>query len=341
MVAWIGAGVLLIILLLLWLVPQYGLNQITRMKKSTYEMCLNILEQCNIFSKQQFDDCKKEQVYVYSRDGLKLHGYYVEKYPHSKRTIVIVHGYTSALTWSAQFMDMFFRQGFNVLLVDQRRHGQSEGEYTTYGYYEKYDIQAWVDWIIARKGEQAVIGLHGQSLGGGTVLEYVSIHSPQVRFVIADCPYSDLTTLLKYQISKLNHMPTWPFLKLIDRLLHRKAGFRMQDVSPERAIAESDLPIMFVHGAADKYVPTYMSERMYDIKQGPKKLLLIEGAEHAVAYCVNKQQYEEAVVEFVVHTIGKPTEEEWSEASPVYSTEAQVQTEAGAFAVGQDPAPIS
>ncbi|MBN3524738.1 alpha/beta hydrolase [Paenibacillus apiarius] len=306
----IVGGTVLFILLSIWIIPYFAVYQMTRMKGSTYEQCLDLLEHHKVFTKKQYDDCDKEELFIRSHDGLSLHGYYIESFPASRRVIIIVHGYTSALAWSAQFMAMFFKLGFNVLLVDQRRHGQSEGKYTTFGFNEKNDMQAWVDWVIARKGEDCAIGLHGQSLGGGTVLEYAAIHRPQVRFIIADCPYSDLTELIYHQVTKLNHMPAWPIMPLINRLLKRKAGFMLDDVSPIRVMRTCKLPVLFIHGSKDIFVPTRMSLDMYNAKPEPKAFVLVEGATHGVSYCINKEQYEAKVTDFVLQVAGTPHPEE-------------------------------
>lgn len=307
MFIWIAFGLLAFTAFSLWIVPIYAVHQMTRMKRSTYKNCFDLLEENHIYSKQKFDTLDKEDLYIKSNDGLKLHGSFIEKYPHSNRIAIIIHGYTAALAWSSQFVDMFLKQGFNVLLVDQRAHGQSEGIYATFGYKEKYDIQAWVDWVVNRKGQDCIIALHGQSLGGGTVLEYAAIHRPQVRLIVADCPYSDLPELMEHQISRLNYFPKWPFMSLINRRLKKRAGFSMEDVSPIRVMKNCKLPILFIHGGADRFVPTYMSIDLYEAKPEPKQLLIIEDATHAVAYCKDRNRYEAGVVQFVEQVIGKPS----------------------------------
>ncbi|MDK8182821.1 alpha/beta hydrolase [Paenibacillus sp. UMB4589-SE434] len=304
MLAWIAAGIFIFMLLSIWLLPHYAVNRMTQMKCSTYEGCFDMLEEYKVYSRKQYEALYKEDITIMSHDGLKLCGVYIEQHPQSKRIVILIHGYTAALPWSAQFLPLFSRLGFNALLIDQRRHGNSEGKYTTFGYKEKYDVQAWVDWVVNRKGDDCIIGLHGQSLGGGTVLEYIAIHRPQVRFVVADCPYSDLTKLIRHQVTKLNHMPAWPTMTLVNRLLKRKAGFKMEDVSPIHIIAHSKLPIMFIHGKSDIFVPTYMSEEMFNIKPGPKQLLLIDKATHGVAYCYDQELYEAEVTRFVQQHVG-------------------------------------
>lgn len=186
--------VLLLVLLIASGLMHFTFRQVTQMKLQTNESMFEYLERTGVFSQERFDTLDKHEVQTTSKDGLKLHGYVLEPHPDLQRWAIIVHGYTVSLAVSTQYIDMFQQKGFNILLIDQRRHGKSEGKYTTYGYEEKYDIEVWVTWILENYGNDCVIGLHGQSFGGGTVLEYLSIAHPNVKFVIADCPYSDLTS---------------------------------------------------------------------------------------------------------------------------------------------------
>lgn len=284
--------------------PRFAVRQITQMRLQTNESIYEYLERTGVYTRDQFERLSKRPVQVMSRDGLKLNGYVLELFPESHRWMIIVHGYTVSLHASTQYIDMFQKTGFNILLVDQRRHGGSEGSYTTYGFQEKYDVQTWVHWILENYGEGSVIGLHGQSLGGGTVLEYLSIAHSNVRFVIADCPYSDLTELMRHQISKLNKLPAKPLLPLVDKMLQRKAGFRLDQVSPIKAVENSTLPVLFIHGTEDNYVPTYMSREMYRQKPEPKEILLVEGAVHANAYGINPKRYAEEVQTFIEKALG-------------------------------------
>ncbi|RRJ63774.1 alpha/beta hydrolase [Paenibacillus oralis] len=299
-----GITVLLLATLISGGLPRYALRQITQMRLQTKERIYEYLERTGVYSKDRFDRLDKRKIQVTSQDGLLLSGYVLEFFPDSHRWMIIVHGYTVSLHVSTQYIDMFRDAGFNILLIDQRRHGGSQGKYTTYGYYEKYDVQTWVNWILEHYGEQTEIGLHGQSLGGGTVLEYLSIAHPNVKFVIADCPYSDLTELMRHQFTKLNKLPAYPLLPLVNRLLQRKAGFRLDQVSPIKAVEKSRLPVLFIHGTKDNYVPTYMSKEMYRSKPEPKRLLLIEGAVHANAYGVDPKRYRTEVHSFIHEVLG-------------------------------------
>lgn len=293
-----------VVLIVMFVGSRYGFRLVTQMKPQSSEGIFDYLEQYGVYSRERFSKLEKKEVQTDSVDGLKLSGYLIEAYPGGKRWAIIVHGYTVSLFVSTQYIELFQKEGFNLLLIDQRRHGKSEGKYTTYGYMEKHDIAAWVNWIHTNYGEDCSIGLHGQSLGGGTVLEYLTIADPRVKFVVADCPYSDLTKLLRHQMSVLNKLPTFPLLGLINRRMQRTAGFRMEQVSPLKAVQHSSVPVLFIHGTEDNYVPTFMSKELFESKSEPKSLLLVEGAVHGNAYAVDPVRYTREVhrlIDFALH----------------------------------------
>ncbi len=287
-----------IFLLTVHIACNIAFKYITLGKRRSLEECFSIIEKDGLYSRNDFEKLKKEYVEVKTRDGLILRGMFIEQFKNSKKIIIIVHGYNLAYPKSLCFMDMFFKENFNVLIVDQRGHGRSEGKYATYGYYEKYDLDLWVNWGRQRVGEDAIIGLHGQSMGGATVLEYASINK-HVKFIIADCSYSDAWQLMKHQFTKLNHVPMFPLAFITNFKLKLKAKFSFSDVSPVKTIKDKDIPVMFIHGSEDNFVPTYMSEEMFIVKRGYKKLLIVEGAAHANAYSINKELYEKEVNNFI------------------------------------------
>lgn len=300
---------LLVLLLAISGLTTFAFRQITQMKHQAVDTIFDYLEKTGVFSREKFNNLQKRDVSVTSKDGLKLSGFVLEPYPGVNKWAIIVHGYTVSSHVSGQYIGMFEREGFNMLLVDQRRHGNSQGLYTTYGYMEKYDVETWVNWILEQYGEDAVIGLHGQSLGGGTVLEYLRIADPHVKFVVADCPYSDLAKLMHHQVRVLNKIPSFPLLRLVNRRMQRVAGFRMEQVSPLEAVEHSSMPVLFVHGTEDNYVPTYMSKELYERKPEPKRLLLVEGAVHANAYGTDPVRYEAEVHALIEHALHQHLDE--------------------------------
>lgn len=290
--------VLFSLFIFVYVVSIYAFNKFTLDKRYTFEECLQYFDFEGFYSKEEFDKLPKEEIEIEALDKLKLRGVFIEKFKESKRVVIIVHGYRVCFSSCLIFMDMFFRQGFNVLLVDQRAHGKSDGTFATYGYYEKQDLDLWVNYLRQRIGEEAIIGLHGQSMGGGTVLEYAAINK-YVKFIVADCAYSDGISLIKHVFKKIKYLPMFPFIYFMNMRLIRKAKFSIKDISPIKAISDKDIPIMFIHGSLDELVPSYMSEEMYRAKKGLKRLLIVEGAKHGTAYETNKELYEKEVESFL------------------------------------------
>lgn len=296
---WVTAIIIAAAALTVASITQYAFIQMTQMKAMNYQQIFDALERAGARLREYYEPLPKEEVQIRSHDGLRLNGVVVKAERDSVKWVILVHGYTTSLPASIPFMEMFLEEDFNLLLIDQRRHGKSEGKYTTYGYHEKHDIAAWIRYITNAYGDHCIIGLHGVSFGGGTVLEYLSLPDPAVQFVIADCPYSDLTRLMHHQMQRLNRIPAALFLPLVNAKLQRKAGFALEQVSPVRTVAKSSIPIMFIHGTKDHYIPPYMSEELFAAKSGPKRLLLIEGAVHGFAIDADPGLYKTSVKEFV------------------------------------------
>ncbi|BFH60213.1 alpha/beta hydrolase [Paenibacillus azoreducens] len=296
---WIAALIAAFAALAAACITQYAFVQMTQMKALSHQQTFEALERAGARLRDFFDPLPKEDVQIQSHDGLRLSGVVVKARHDSPKWVILVHGYTTSLPASIPFMEIFREEGFNLLLIDQRRHGKSEGKYTTYGYHEKHDVAAWIQYLKDNYGGNLMIGLHGVSLGGSTVLEYLPLSGPEVKFVIADCPYSDLTRLMHHQIQKLNHIPAALFLPLVDKRLRRRIGFTLSQVSPLRSVQKSSIPLMFIHGTKDHYIPPEMSEELFAAATGPKRLLLVEGATHGFALDADPLLYKKSVQEFV------------------------------------------
>lgn len=289
---------ILLIIVVLCIIVQFFFNQVVTRKPYPYDETYEDQSSRGLFNKEEYEKLSKEEVSIKTFDGLKLKGVYIEGDKSLNRTMIFVHGITVNIGCSIKYIDMFVKKGWSILMYDQRRHGSSEGKYTTYGYLEKDDLDRWVNWVIERNGGYVIIGLHGESMGAGTVLQYAKI-SKHVKFIIADCAYSNLNELLTYHIKNDFHIPAVPIIPMTSLMAKLRAGFRFKDVSPIDDIRDVDIPIMFAHGKADKFVPFYMSEKMYEAKKGMKKFHVTENAEHACSIEVDRESYEKAVMEFV------------------------------------------
>ncbi|MWV45623.1 alpha/beta fold hydrolase [Paenibacillus sp. HJL G12] len=320
-------------------ITQYAFVQMTQMKALNHQQTFEALERAGARLREFYDPLPKKDVQITSHDGLRLNGVMVPAEQASEKWVILVHGYTTSLPASIPFMEMFYEDNFNLLLIDQRRHGKSEGKYTTYGYHEKHDVASWIRFITQTFGRDCIIGLHGVSLGGSTVLEYLSLPDPVVKFVIADCPYSDLTRLMHHQMQRLNHIPAAVFLPLVNARLRWKAGFALNQVSPLRTVEGSRVPVMFIHGTKDRYIPPQMSADLFAAKSGHKRLLFVEGAIHGFAIDTNPTLYKSSVKEFVQEALSGESSSRVDSPEPVSEDMWQEQDEYAALNLTEAPHP--
>lgn len=149
---------------------------------------------------------------IQSPFGYYLKGTYLPYADPSNKTVIIVHGIASNRLMSLWYVNIYLDQGYNVLIYDSRAHGESGGTSTTWGFYEKYDLEAWVKWV-ASEHPKGVIGVHGISMGAATALMQAELNesSKQVDFYIIDSAYSNLEDLLTKQIGAAvnSHNPLW------------------------------------------------------------------------------------------------------------------------------------
>ncbi len=211
---------------------------------------------------------------------------------------VLCHGYTTAKYSSMIYAEIFLKKGITVLTYDHRNHGLSGKACTTMGYYEKFDLQAVIDWCYSEYGSNLAIVTHGESMGGATVLSHHAIDG-RVRCTIADCSYSSLEKLIRYQLKKYYHLPVFPFLPLAKVIIRLRAGFWMDDVVPLDGAVQSRAPILFIHGLEDEFVPYSMSLAMYDAKPDKKDIYLVPNAKHAQSCQKNPAEYEKVTNQFL------------------------------------------
>ncbi len=257
----------------------------------------------NRFPVEFYDTLEKEEVTINSNFGyqlscLVLNNEQTLRKENDKKVAVLCHGYKCSKTAAVVYAKILMDLGFTAVLYDHRNHGRSGKHFTSMGYYEKIDLKKVVDWCYQTYGDDIRIVLHGESMGATTVLNYLVLDD-RMAAVIADCGYSDLSDLLKYQMKKYYHLPYQIFLPMVNMILKLRAGFGLKDVSAMAGVIHSDTPILFIHGDGDDYVPYQMSIEMYQKKKRAKELYLAKNAIHAQACVVDLEQYTQVVKAFI------------------------------------------
>jgi uncharacterized protein len=297
--AWIVMAVLAVIAGLLCWGLWFFSNRVIHIKVWDKERITRFEVDSGVLDPDYLSALPKEEVSIPSPYGYDLKGWFIPWTEPSKKTVILVHGVTRSRLTSIKYVELFRKRGYNVLVYDHRRHGESGGENTSYGYYEKHDLNACVDWVAERTGPDAVIGIHGESMGAATALQHAVINT-RASFYIADCPYSDIVGQLVYRLKvEYRILPAFPLIPLVGLFCRMRAGFRLRDAQSRDSLKNVETPILFVHGQNDTYIEKRMTEDMYKLKPGKKELYLAPGADHAEAYMKNPDDYDRVVGVFL------------------------------------------
>jgi fermentation-respiration switch protein FrsA (DUF1100 family) len=245
---------------------------------------------------------KKQEVTIKSPYGYDLFGVYLP-IPGATKSVIIAHGITYTLFGSVKYVNIFRRRGFNVLLYDHRNHGRSGGRWSTFGYYEKHDLAAWLTWVREKTGNGGAVGVLGESYGAAIGLQCAA-ETLGVDFLICDCCFSDLMDLLAYHLNLDYHLPAFPLLPLASLWSKWLTGMAFGDISPLRDAASLQVPILFTHGANDQFTPARMSVALFEAKTAGRRVLyLAPNADHAEAFFSAPMAYEAQVDAFLADCV--------------------------------------
>ena len=233
----------------------------------------------------------QEKLEITSFDGLTLKGIYYEYAPGAPIELMF-HGYRGTAERDLSGgVQRCFKLGRSALIVDQRCSGRSEGSVITFGINEHKDCLAWIELMLRRFGPDVKIILTGISMGAATVLMAAGNPlPPNVIGVLADCGYNSPREIIKKVIADMKLPPNlcYPFVKWGAKLY---GHFDLEETSPEEALKNCTVPVIFFHGDSDDYVPCEMSKSNYEACASRKQLVIIKGAGHGLAYPTAPEQY--------------------------------------------------
>ena len=233
-----------------------------------------------------------------SHDGLRLVGHWLEA-EKPKRVIVAMHGWRGS--WARDFgliSDFWHEQGCSVLFAEQRGQGESGGKHMGFGLLERHDCYRWVRWACENHPGLPIY-LAGVSMGATTVLMTGGMDLPEnVRGILADCGYTSAHDIWKHVAEHNLHLRYGLYAASANDLCRRRIDLDARDYSTLDAMAECEVPVLFVHGTDDSFVPISMTFENYKACAAPKRLLVVPGAEHAMSYLTDREGYEKAMLEF-------------------------------------------
>lgn len=242
---------------------------------------------------------------VYSKDGTRLHGTFIDSGKNGSPTVILLHGLYQNRSRCMSYISIYRPLGYNILLVDLRGHGESGGDHTDWGLHDTDDMNAWIEWLH-KINPSMKIGMHGISLGAAMALIYAgSNEGHQLSFVVEDSSYGNLRELARGKLIRYtgDNRLVWglealnPFFQAV-MFIH--TGKILHDIDPIHAVSQMTCPVLFLHGTMDTLIPFGTARELYNTcSSRDKKLILFEGAAHADEITSNQEEYVRNVRNFV------------------------------------------
>lgn len=243
-----------------------------------------------------------ETVMMQAFDNTKLIGHYYER-EKGAPLIVFFHG-----LWGHSYLDgvpiyrITQKHNWNLLLCDLRAQGDSEGEFSTLGVLEKYDCLDWVEWAQNRFGDKNPIFLMGVSTGASIAMMSSNLGLPKsVKGIIDDCGFT--STMEMIDVNCKSHLPDYIPTRMFDFFVEMGTSvwghFCISKADACKAVSQTDIPILIIHGDRDTQAPLSMAYRLYDSCSSEKQLYVVHGANHAENYRKDPEGYENVIAQFV------------------------------------------
>lgn len=240
-----------------------------------------------------------------AEDGTSLEAWVLPAAEPTDRTAVVVHGYTDHPFGMLQIAWIYHRHlGYNVLLPTLRFHGGSGGEAIGMGWNDRLDVRQWIDELPALFGGEQCVVVHGISMGAATTMMLAGEHAltPAVRCFVEDCGYMGVWEQFQKELKEDYHLPSFPILHAAHLICRLRFGWSFTEASALEAVRRCERPMLFIHGAEDHYVPTWMVHPLYHEKGGAKQdkeLWVAPESGHAWAFADHPEEYIGRVRNFV------------------------------------------
>lgn len=234
-----------------------------------------------------------KDTFIIGNEDKKLHAFYITAKHPTDKTAVLVHGYTDNAIRMLMIGYMYSHEmNYNVILPDLRAHGKSEGKVIQMGWKDRLDILKWIDVSKGIFGDSTRMVVHGISMGAATTMMLSGENLPgNVKCFIEDCGYTSVWDEFAKELKSRFDLPTFPLMHSTSLLCNIKYNWTFQEASALNQVKKCHLPMLFIHGDADTYVPTWMVYPLYEAKPAPKELWIVHGAEHAKSYKQNPAIY--------------------------------------------------
>lgn len=243
-----------------------------------------------------FQDEKYKDRYI-ENEGLRLHAYDFNQ--GSDTYVINVHGYASEGLRTGVASKWFYDRGYNVLAVDCRAHGKSEGNYIGMGWLDRKDLVAWINDLVKENPKVKII-LFGVSMGGAAIMNTTGEKLPDnVKLAIEDCGYTTSWDVFARQMNEIFGLPTFPVMNSANLITELKAGYSLNEGAINQ-VRKAKIPTLYIHGTADRFAPFEMLAKIFQASTAPnKEKLVIEGVGHNEGMFKQPHLYWQTIAQFI------------------------------------------
>lgn len=241
---------------------------------------------------------------ITSHDGFALQGYYIKNDNPSNRLVFLIHGYYGKASEMAVYAKVYYEMGFDIFVPDNRGHGKSEGNAIGMGWLDRNDCLQWLELLIGMYDKKIDILIHGHSMGGATASILAGEKLPiNVKGIISDCAYDSVTNIFACQLKKMFKIPSFPMINITSLICKLKAGYYFGDGDVKAQVKKSKIPMLFIHGDMDSFVPPFMIHNLYNaVDPSLRDIWVVKGAKHIESFKIEPEEYALRIRDFVERT---------------------------------------
>ena len=241
-----------------------------------------------------------KDTFIMADDGVKLHAYYAYASKPTRKTAVIVHGYTDSAIRMFHIGYLYNKSlDYNIIVPDLRYTGLSEGDAIQMGWKDRLDVIDWIDLTPALFGDSIETVVHGISMGAATTMMTSGENLPDyIKCFVEDCGYTSVWEQFKKELDEQFGLPAFPLLYTASWICQIQNGWNFHEASAINQVKKCRKPMFFIHGDKDDFVPTYMVHEVYNAKPEPKEIWIVPDTDHATSYKNYPDEYTKRVTEF-------------------------------------------